>query len=154
MKDLTPLPIDESGNGSNIVQVSFELADLPMIISALQIGRNTVMMCGGGKAEKRMNFYVEMVKKLAPAGWEHFQREEDIANIALAMAENPEWSIHQKKRWKSDKKGESVVTVGKMRWETWSTTDEEHAQMIACLQAIAPLTCDQVEKENEYDKSW
>jgi hypothetical protein len=153
-KNTDPFPIKVQDNASNIVSVNFDLADLPMVVSALLIGANTVMMCAGGKAENRMRYYYETIKKLAPPGWEHFDREEDIANIVIAMQENPTWKIYQKKIWKSDKKGTTIIEVGKFKCDVWSATDEEHAEIVSCLRSLAPLSCEQEETESIYERNY
>lgn len=56
-KKLEELPIDTAGNGQRMRTMTFDIADAAMLYSAMQIGANTVMMCGSGPATERMLYY-------------------------------------------------------------------------------------------------
>lgn len=150
----TPLPIDADGNGTRLATFIYDLADAPMLIHALAIGANTVMMCGGGQAQHRMRWYRDQIAATAPPGWQHLPREEDLANIAIAMATAQRWSIHRKMRWTSDKTAPTIITVGDHEWTTFRLTAAEHDELAACIAAIAPITCEHVARDNDVARSW
>jgi len=153
-KQEEPLPIDRQGNGSNIHTLEFDIADAPMLAHAVLIGRNTVMMCAGGKATQRMDYYLQKLMEVCPPGYKHLNREEDLCNIVVAMTQASSWSIWRKKKWENDKEGKTIIKVGDKLWSTWVITNEAHDEVISCLVAVAPMNCEREEAENEIERSW
>lgn len=140
-KGLIPLPITTEGNGSNIIQLSIDKADIPMLVHALSIGASTVMLCGSGDTERRMRHYQKSLEALVPPGWKHFRNEEDVSNIILAINTTPKCVLEFKKQsWRDN--GSVVITVGDYVWSTYLTTLPQCLEMIEFMKAILPLNCE------------
>jgi len=154
MRDMSELPLDKNGNGDRIRTLEYDIADAPMLAHAMMIAANTAMMCGGGKAENRLHHYKKQFLDTSPAGAKHLRREEDLCDIAIAMAAADTWSIHRSKRWSSDKDGEALITVGNRRWETWKISDEAYAELVQGLVQIAPCRCERIAREDEIARAW
>lgn len=141
-----PLPINRKGNGSNIQTIEFDIADAPMLASAIAIGRNTVLMSSEGKnkynAIGRMNYYLQKLLDVCPPGHKHLRGSEELCNIIIEMAMSESWSIWQKKRWLSSSEGKTCIKIGEQYWETYIITDEDHAELKACLHSLAPVECE------------
>jgi hypothetical protein len=113
-----------------------------------------MMGCGGPKVEGRMRHYQRMFLEVCSKGYEHLRRAEDLCDIAIAMIDAETWSIHRKMRWRSETEAPSIITVGEKTWDTSTIEKQAHDELVACLQAIAPLDCTQVEHEDELQHSW
>ncbi len=150
--DMSEYPLEVDGNGSRIRTLTFDEADALMLASAMMTASTTAMMSanynGNMKAKNRLEHYRTMFLEVAPPGGKHLQRDTDLCEIVIAMMDQENWSIHQHRNRSWDKKGNSIVTVGDMTWETYSLTSEQHAELTQCLVNIAPMTCNKIEKED------
>lgn len=154
MRDMSELPVDETGNGERLRTLTYDFADAAMLYSGMMIAANTVLMCGGGKAENRMRYYQQKFREACPPGFEHFKREEDIANIAIAMMDAEKCTFQRVKRWSSDKDASVEIRIGDKKWDNWSKPIEECDAMLSCLEAICPLNCDIEVLEDKIEKGW
>jgi hypothetical protein len=145
------LPIDATGNGHRMRTMQFDEADALMISHALLIGANTAMMHSAcrGSAEQRLRYYRRQFLELVPPGAMHFDADETIAEIAIAMSAADTWSIRRVKErsWSSNFGAE--VTVGKITWPVYRVTEEQLTEMIAAIEAFAPLNCTRVDTEDK-----
>lgn len=153
-KDMTPLPIDESGNGERLRTLTYDYGDAAMLWATALLGANTVMMCGGGKAENRMRYYQEKFREQCPPGFEHFKREEDIANIAITMMDAEKCTFQRVRRWRGDKDAVTRIAISGKTWENWSKPDADNEKILECLRAICPMGCEIEVLEDEVQKGW
>jgi hypothetical protein len=154
MRDMSELPIDESGNGERLRTLTFDFADAAMLYHAAMIGGNTVLMCGGGKAENRMRYYQNKFREACPPGFEHFKREEDIAVIAIAMMDAERCTFQKIKRWPDDKEAKVEIAIGDRKWGNWGLTLEQCDEMLSCLKAICPMSCEIEVLEDQIKRGW
>lgn len=138
---LEPLPLKSEGNGSNIAQISVDKADIPMLVHALAIGANTVMMCGGGNAQRRMRHYKKVLEDMVSPGWKHFRFEEDVSNIVLAINETPTCRFQFKKKY-WEERGVVEITVGDKVWNTFTISISDALEMLTFVKEILPLSCE------------
>ena len=153
-RDMSELPIDESGNGERLRTMTYDFADAAMLYHAMLIGGNTVLMCGGGKAEQRMRYYQNRFREACPPGFERFKREEDIANIAIAMMDAERCTFQRIKNYSSDKDASVKITIGEKTWDNWSKPLSECDEMLSCLKAICPMTCEIEVLEDKIERGW
>lgn len=153
-RDMSELPISEEGNGERLRTLTYDFADAAMLYSAAMIGANTVMMCAGGKAEQRMRYYQRKFLEACPPGYQHFQREEDIANIAIALMDAEACTFQKIKDYSSSKDAVAKIVIGEHSWESWSKTSAECDEMLSCLREICPLTCEITVLEDEIRRGW
>ena len=153
MRDRNILPIDESGNGERIKSLSFDFADAAMLYHAVLIGGNTVMMGNGGKALQRMRYYEEKFREACPPGYKHFRREEDIANIAIAMMDAEKCHVIRTRRYSDSTEGELKIKAGKVAISTFVLKNEFLEEAIECLRLICPITCE-IEIEDVIERGW
>ena len=154
MRDMSELPVDESGNGERLRTLTYDFADAAILFSAAMIGANTIMMSGRGKAENRMRYYQQKFREACPPGFEHFSREEDIANIAIAMMDADRCTFQLMKRWSSDKDASVEIRIDGQKWTSWSKKLEECDAMLGCLRAICPMNCEIEVLEDKIEKGW
>lgn len=154
MRDMSELPVDESGNGERLRTLTYDFADAAMLFAMARLGAATIMMCGSGKAENRMRHYQQKFREACPPGFEHFKREEDIANIAIAMMDAEKCTFQRVKRWSSDKDASVEIRIGDKKWDNWSKPIEECDAMLSCLEAICPLSCEIEVLEDKIEKGW
>jgi len=154
MRDMSELPIDESGNGERLRTLTYDFADAAILWSAAMIGANTILMCSGGKAENRMRYYQQKFREACPPGFEHFNREEDIANIAIMMMDADKCTFQRIKRWSSDKDAAVEITIGEKKWNNWSKPLKECEEMLTCLRAICPMTCEIEVLDDKVEGRW
>jgi hypothetical protein len=147
------LPIDEKGNGERLKTLTFDFADAAMLYHAVLIGKNTVMMCGGGKATDRMQYYERMFREACPPGYQHFRREEDLANIAIAMMDADACLVKATRRYQSSDEHEVDVIIGKRKWNVSRLGNDQLTEIVSCLKAIAPMNCE-VNVEEEVTSRW
>lgn len=153
-KNLEPVPINENGNGERLRTLTFDIADAAMLYHAAMIAVTTVGMCGGGKAAERMRYYKSKFLESCPAGFKHFKREEDVANIAIAMMDAKQCTVQRIKEYSKSPKQSFEIIIDKRKWDNWNLTEEDVNEAIACLREIAPLTCEIVELETKVESQW
>lgn len=145
MKQRISRPVNVAGNGERIRHIAIDTADASALFYALSLGANTAMLCGHYDAEARLRYYADIVRQLAPAGARFFSRKETLCEIVIAMGENEAWTMLRQKHRFRDKLDVSV-SVGPQIWDVARDLDDEHADEIeACLQALAPMTCQQID---------
>lgn len=155
MRDMSELPVDESGNGERLRTLTFDFADAAMLYYSTMIGGNTVLMCGGGKAEQRMRHYQNKFREACPPGYQHFKREEDLANIAIMMMDAEKCTFQKVKNYSSSKEMEARVVIGDKIWGSeWNLSAEQADEMLSCLRAICPMTCEIEVLEDEIKRGW
>lgn len=151
-EDLAP---DRNGNGERMRVLEFDAADAMMLAHAMMIAANTAMMGGGtGTAERRLRHYRTEFLKLAHPGARHLRREEDIAEIAIAMTDADRWSIHRIKKYSSDSNFAVEVRVGNSSWGAWSVTEQQYREIVAAIEEVAPMSCMRTEVEDQVARRW
>lgn len=138
-----------ASNKRTIVSLEFEQADLPMLMHALAIARNTALMCGHDAAKRRLESYRKQVEALIPKPALAFDGEV-WSEIGMAVAEGNPWSVRfEAKRysWEAGRDtGSIVVRVGDREWtsESWSHTQESGAveAVREVLRDLAPLSAE------------
>lgn len=153
-RDIPELPINDSGNGGRIESLRFDIADAAVLMHAMMIAGNAAMMGSSSKVEGRIRYYQRKFLEACPPGYQHLRREEDLSDIAIAMIDSKTWSIHRSRQYRSSTEGKTVITVGDKRWSTSELTPEQHDELKACINAIVPLDCEQVERDDEIKTNW
>lgn len=149
-RDHSPLPIAPVGNGSNIVTMDLDEADLLMLAAGLAIARNTAIMCGGEDSARRLEYYREEITRKLPAGLTHIGREERLAEAIYAIREAGWWShAHSKKNsWRED--GETLVKCGDKIWSFhYSASDTVHQEIIEAVRQLVPMNAEERAWEGE-----
>ena len=142
------ITLDTEGNGERIRSLEFDIADAPMLRHAMSIAVATAMMCSGAQAQARLRYYQRKFTELCPPGYQHLRREEDLSEIAIAMNDAPTWSIEFEARpWRDE--GEAIIRVGSRSWSVWSISRPNLEQLTSCINAIAPLSCMQIDPTAE-----
>lgn len=67
------------------------------------------------------------------------------------MINSPDWEMWQAKKFKSSTKGKVHIQVGNKTWTIYSFSDQAYAELAACLEAIAPLSCGRKDRDNDYE---
>ncbi len=142
--DITPLPVDETGNGSRLERVTFDRADALVMVHALAIATTTAYMCDSPQAANRLEHYKSLFQAMVPPVLKKLRREEDASEIVIAMASADTWGIAQERipSWDRERGAQVTITVGERAWKTWDRlTEEEFAEMAKAFEDLAPLTC-------------
>lgn len=79
-------------NKRNKFTIEYDIADLPMVVHALAIARNTAMMCGHTVAKERLEHLRKIVDGLVPPAARVFD-DQVWCEICLAIYDSPEWSV-------------------------------------------------------------
>lgn len=154
-RDLTPLPLDASGNGTRLRTMTYDAADAPMLAYAMSLAASTAFVCNGKTSINRYKHYQGEFAQEAHPGAKFLKRETDLCEIAIIASAVPTWSIHrrQNQTWSRDFTG--VITIGTRTFESDYSIDEEKYQaIIAMLVEVLPLTCERVDAEDVEAKRW
>ena len=76
--DLTPLPLDENGNGERLRTLVYDSADAPMLRRAMSLASATAMMGGGTTSIRRLKHYQSEFEKDCHPGAKFMKRENDV----------------------------------------------------------------------------
>lgn len=154
-RDLTPLPIDESGNGSRLRTMTYDVSDAPMLMHAMSLGAGTALVCGGKTSINRFKHYQAQFAETAHPGAEFMKRDTDLCEIAIIATAVPTWSIHRERRNTYSDDFQGVITIGTRTFESEYTIDEEKYQaIIDMLVQTLPFSCERVDAEDVEPKRW
>lgn len=114
--------------------MTFELADLPMLASALSIGRNTAMMYHRERQKLRMEEYRKAFEEAIPYAARVFSPY-DFCDIVLAISEGASYEVRAERRtYYSDH--DVIATVGDRSYRSKDQYREGHE---AVVQAVREL---------------
>jgi len=153
--DLTPLPLDENGNGARLRTLVFDSADAPMLKRAMSLAAATAMMSGGTTSIQRLKHYQAEFERETHPGAKFMRRETDVTEIAIIATAVPTWSVHRLFRETWSKEFTGVVTVGTRRFESeYSINEAQFEAIIEMLTEVLPLSCERVDAEDVPAKRW
>lgn len=153
-RDIREVPIDDSGNGGRIETLRFDIADAAVLMHAVMIAGNVAMMSSSPQVEGRIRYYQRKFLEACPPGYEHLQSERDLTDIAIAMIDAKTWSIHRLRQFRSSSDGVTIITIGEKTWHTSMLESAQHKELEACINAIAPIDCQRVERGDDLKHDW
>jgi len=142
-----------SGNKRNRVAFEFDATDLPMIVHAFAIARNTAMMCGHDGAKRRLEELRQAVDALVPEGARVFDGEV-WCEIGMALRDAKAWTVGiALDSWSRsyERTGRIGVRLGNT---TWMSKASEYGAASPELQAVrelvrdlAPMDCQEAQPD-------
>jgi hypothetical protein len=153
--DLTPLPLDQSGNRSRIRTLEFDEADAPMLRMALSVAVATAMMCEGRESVGRLIHYKKTLADMVDPDAKLLRRETDLCEIAILSTAIPEWTIHRVRERSWSDTFRAIVTIGTRRFGSAELVKEESFQRIAALvERTVDLECVRKDAEDVEGHPW
>lgn len=122
--------------------MSFALADLPMLASAIAIGRNEALMSGRQQHRDRMEGYRKQFDAAVPPAGKAFGRY-DFCDIVIAVGAGEPYEVKAVRRegWYADY--DVTVTVKGRTYRAKETVKKEDdpivAAIAAMLEEVSPL---------------
>lgn len=122
--------------------LSFELADLPMLASAIAIGRNEALMSNRPRQRDRLEAIRKQFDAAIPPAARAFGRY-DFCDIVIAVGEGKPYEVRTERRdgWLSEH--DVTVTVDGRTYKARDVPKDGHnavaAAILAMLDEIAPL---------------
>ena len=151
--DLEPIPLNDNGNKENIHTFEYDVADADMLYHALCIAVGTSMAYGANESKRRLIYYREQLKTLAPPAVKFLDNEFVLPEIVILSRTSETWSFTRQKEHDYSKVYTGIITVGNRKFRTqYRITDENRDDIIEMIKELIPLSCRFVETEDIISK--